>query len=83
MMTKIQSGDVLTVLKYGNTEYFYLGEVRPTAPYYMNGNQVTCTTYIYDVTGDDELNPNGTVITDSDNRVYAPGPRPRNIVRRK
>lgn len=82
MMTKIQLGDVLTVLKYGNTEYYHLGEVKPIAPYYMNGNQVNCISYVYDVTGDDELNPNGTVITDSSNKVYAPGPRPRNIVRR-
>lgn len=83
MITKIGSGDVLTCLTYGQTEYWHLGEVKPTPPYFMNGNQVSCTASVYDVTGDDELNPNGTVITDSNNRVYAPGPRPRNIVRRK
>lgn len=83
MITKIGSGDVLTCLTYGQTEYWYLGEVRPQPPYTMNGNQVNCTVSIYDVTGDDELNPSTPVIMDAANRAYAPGPRPRNIVRRK
>lgn len=83
MITKIHNGDVLTCLTYGQTEYWHVGEVRPTPPYFLNGNQVNCTASVYDVTGEDEVNAQSPVITDSANKLYAPGPRPRNIVRRK
>jgi hypothetical protein len=85
MNIKLVSGDVLTCLEYGGGEFFYKGKITPEAPLTYNGNVVTCNTSMWDVTGNCELTVSQTnVIVDNNVKVfnYAPGPRPRNIVRR-
>lgn len=85
MMTKLHSGNVLTTIEVAGTEYWRVGELKPTRPYFQNGNQVSGKASIYDVTGDDEINL-GTVneVLDYNNKVFKPliGGRPRNIYKR-
>lgn len=83
MKVFIQNGDVLTCLTNGTNEHWYLGEIRPTPPYTINGIQVNCTASVWDVQGNDYLEPSTPVIIDAANKVFAPGPRPKNIIRRK
>jgi len=85
MVTKLESGDVLTQLKYGSTEFWIVDEVRPQPPYTYNGVQVSCVASTWDVTGNDEIDlSNLNTITDSNGVVFRNhiGPRPRNIVKR-
>jgi hypothetical protein len=85
MNIKLVAGDILTCLEYGGKEFFAKGKILPKAPCTYNGNTITCNTSTWDVTGNCELTVSQTDFIVDNNVVlfgYAPGPRPRNIVRR-
>ena len=85
MVTKLENGDVLTQVKYGSVEFWKIGELRPQPPFTYNGVQVSCTTAVYDVNGNDEIDlSNLNFITDANGVVFKNhiGPRPRNVVKR-
>lgn len=85
MKTKLQAGAVLTTVEVSGTEYWRVGELRPTPPYFQNGNQVNGVARSYKAQGDDEIEL-GTVneVLDNNGKTFKPliGGRPRNILRR-
>ena len=85
MVTKLHAGIKLTTVEVAGTEYWRVGEARPTPPYFQNGNQVNGVARSYEVIGEDEIDL-GTVneVLDNNDKVFKPliGPRPRNVVRR-
>lgn len=84
MKQNLNQGDTLTCIEHNGTEYWKTGIVTPVAPFELNGNKVTPSgaTY-YDVTASSELTTGTPSIFDANQVAYGPGPRPRNIVRRK
>jgi hypothetical protein len=84
MKEKLNQGDTLTCIEYNHTEYWKKGLVTPVAPLTLNGDKITPTSISqWDVTGESELATSSPSIFDANQVAYGPGPRPRNIVRRR